>query len=158
MRDSMQTRNNRIITWIAFLAATVCLIGGNLPAFAQAGNRPPDSAMAQTSIAQGTPGSGARSPEQKQQYRRAMEQADQQIADEIKQHSELIRNLQHLTTQIGARLTGSPNMQKASEWTLQRFKDYGVDAHLETTQIPHGYQRGIDTASIVSPVQKMIGV
>lgn len=126
----MHTRSRRVITWIALSLPMVCL--------------------AQAPV--------ARSPQDKQQYRQAMEQADQKIADEVKQHSELIKNLEYLTTEIGARLTGSPNMQKASQWTLQRFKDYGVDAHLETTTIPHGYQRGIDTASIVAPVQKTVGI
>lgn len=132
----MHRRSTRIITWIALWAVTVCLT----PAFAQA------------------PASATRTPQDKQQYRRSMEEADQKIADEVKQHSELVKNLQYLTTEIGARLTGSPGMQKASQWTLQRFKDYGIDAHLETAEIPHGYQRGIDTAAIVSPVHKDVGI
>ena len=37
-------------------------------------------------------------------------------------------------------------MQLASDWTLKRFRDYGIDAHLETTEIPHAYYRGADTA------------
>ena len=64
-----------------------------------------------------------------------MEEADQKIADEVTAHSELMKNLEYLTTQIGARLTGSPQMQAASDWTLKRFKDYGIDAHLETAEI-----------------------
>ncbi|HZS46954.1 MAG TPA: M20/M25/M40 family metallo-hydrolase [Blastocatellia bacterium] len=91
-------------------------------------------------------------------YRTAMEKDDQRIADEVKAHSELMKNLEYLCTQIGARLTGSPQMQRASDWTLQRFKDYGIDAHLEDAEIPHGFQRGIDTAMIVSPVQKIVGI
>ena len=70
-----------------------------------------------------------RPAEQRADYRKAMEAADQKIADEVKAHSELMKNLEYLTTQIGPRLTGSPQMQAASEWTLQRFKDYGVAAH-----------------------------
>ena len=31
-----------------------------------------------------------------------MEDADQKIADEVKSHSELVKNLDYLTTQIGA--------------------------------------------------------
>ena len=61
---------------------------------------------------------------------------------EVKAHSELVKNLEYLTTQIGPRLTGSPQMQAASQWTLKRFQDYGVDAHLETTEIAHGWTRG----------------
>jgi len=91
-------------------------------------------------------------------YRKAMEEADQKIADEVKAHSELMKNLEYLTTQIGARLTGSPQMQSASDWTLKRFKDYGIDAHLETTEIPHSWTRGLETAEITTPIQKRIGI
>jgi carboxypeptidase Q len=93
-----------------------------------------------------------RTDDQKRSYRTAMEQADQKIVDEVKAHSELMKNLEHLCYRIGARLTGSPQMQAASQWTLQRFKDYGVDAHLETTQIAHSWTRGHDTASLIKPV------
>lgn len=99
-----------------------------------------------------------RSEEDKRSYRSAMEQADQKIDDEVKTHSELMKNLEHLTTEIGARLTGSPQMNRASDWTLQRFKDYGVDAHLETTEIPHSWTRGPDTAEITAPIQKSVEI
>src|SRR5579862_7088108 len=91
-------------------------------------------------------------------YKTAMEDADQKIADEVKAHSELMKNLEHLTTEIGPRLTGSKQMQQASDWTLKRFHDYGVDAHLETTDIPHAYYRGVDKAEITSPIERHIGV
>ena len=87
-----------------------------------------------------------------------MEVADQKIADEVKAHSELMKNLEYLTTQIGPRLTGSPQMQAASEWTLKRFHDYGVAANLETAEIPHGWTRGVETAAITSPIQRRIGI
>ncbi len=98
----------------------------------------------------------ARSPEEQKAYRAAMEQADQKIADEVKQHSELMKNLEYLTTMIGPRLTGSPQMQQAAQWALERFQQYGVAAHLETTKIPHAWYRGVDTAEIVSPVSRRI--
>lgn len=99
-----------------------------------------------------------RPAKQREAYRKAMDQADQKIAAEVTAHSELIKNLEYLTTQIGPRLTGSPQMQAASEWTLKRFQDYGIDVHLETTQIDHGWTRGLETAEIVSPIQKRIGI
>lgn len=99
-----------------------------------------------------------RSDDDKRAYRTAMEQADQKIADEVKAHSELIKNLEYLTTEIGARLTGSPQMNRASDWTLQRFKDYGIDAHLETTEIPHSWTRGQDSAEITAPVSKVVQI
>jgi Zn-dependent M28 family amino/carboxypeptidase len=99
-----------------------------------------------------------RSPEQRDAYRKAMEDADQKIAGEVKAHSELMKNLEFLTTQIGPRLTGSPQMQAASQWTLKRFQDYHVDAHLETAEIAHGWTRGVETAGITSPIQRRIGI
>ena len=99
-----------------------------------------------------------RTAEQRAAYRKAMEEADQKIADEVKAHSELVKNLEYLTTEIGPRLTGSPQMQAASNWTLKRFKDYGLDAHLETAEIAHAWTRGLETAEITSPIQQRIGI
>jgi carboxypeptidase Q len=91
-------------------------------------------------------------------YRTSMESTDQKILAEVQAHSELVKNLEHLTTHIGARLTGSPQMQAASNWTLQRFKDYGIDAHLETAQVAHAWTRGVDTAEITAPIQRRIEI
>ena len=99
-----------------------------------------------------------RTADQRNAYRKAMEVADQKIADEVKAHSELVKNLEYLTTQIGPRLTGSPQMQAASDWTLKRFHDYGVDAHLETAEIAHAWTRGLEIAEITSPIQQRIGI
>jgi carboxypeptidase Q len=99
-----------------------------------------------------------RTADQRDAYRKAMEEADQKIADEVKAHSELVENLEYLATQIGPRLTGSPQMQAASAWTLKRFQDYGINAHLETTEIAHSWTRGLETAQITSPVQRRIGI
>jgi carboxypeptidase Q len=49
-------------------------------------------------------------------------------------------------------------MQAASQWTLKRFHDYHVEAHLETAQIAHGWTRGVETAEITSPIQRHIGI
>jgi hypothetical protein len=99
-----------------------------------------------------------RTQEQRDAYRKAMEEADQKIADEVKAHSELMKNLEYLTTQIGPRLTGSPQMQAASAWTRKRFEDYHLEAHLETAEIAHSWTRGGETAEITSPIQKRIGI
>ncbi len=108
--------------------------------------------------AQSPQSASQRTNEEQQGYRRAMEVADQNIADEVKAHSELMKNLEYLTTKIGPRLTGSPQMQAASDWTLKRFQDYGVDAHLEAATIAHAWTRGIETAEITSPIQRRIGI
>src|SRR6516225_6575976 len=115
-------------------------------------------ALCGPSIAQTSQFSSQRTSDQQQNYRKAMEIRDQQIADEVKAHSELIKNLEYLTTQIGSRLTGSPQMQQASDWTLKRFRDYGVDAHLETAEIEHAWTRGVETAEIESPIHHSLGI
>src|SRR5271169_4686719 len=127
--------------WLAYVA--VVLFSGLL--LAQSPDEAPQEAPQRTA-------------EQRAAYRKAMEDADQKIAGEVQAHSELVKNLEYLTTQIGPRLTGSPQMQAASNWTLKRFQDYGIDVHLETTDIPHGWSRGLETAEITSPVQKRIGI
>ncbi|HYL96240.1 MAG TPA: hypothetical protein VET69_10580, partial [Terriglobales bacterium] len=104
------------------------------------------------------PSTAPRSEKEKQDYRKAMETADQRIAAEVTAHSELMKNLEYLTTQIGPRLTGSPAMQAASQWTLQRFRDYRIDAHLETTQIAHSWTRGQDTAEILTPINRALPI
>jgi len=120
----------------------------------------PLPAIAQEGLPSGThsAASPTRSEQDKSAYRQAMEQADQKIADEVKAHSELMKNLEYLTTNIGPRLTGSPQMQAASRWTLKRFQEYGIDAHLENTEIPHSFQRNTDSAEIVSSVPRHLEI
>ena len=115
-------------------------------------------ALSRLIVAQVPQASTQRTSEQQQSYRKSMEEADQKIADEVKAHSELMKNLEYLTTQIGPRLTGSKQMQTASDWTLKRFQDYGVAAHLETANIDHAWTRGNETAEITSPIQRSIGI
>ena len=96
--------------------------------------------------------------DQDQAYRVSMGTADRKIEAEVKAHSELMKNLEYLSDRIGPRPLGSPQMQKASEWTLQRFRDYGIDVHLETTPVAHAWYRGTDTAEIVSPIQRAVPI
>jgi hypothetical protein len=78
---------------------------------------------------------------------------DRKITTEVKDHNELMKNLEYLSDEIGPRLTGSTNLDKASHWTEQKFKDYGMDfVRLEPWQIPHSWTRGAAEGRIVSPV------
>ncbi|HEV7218555.1 MAG: M20/M25/M40 family metallo-hydrolase [Candidatus Acidiferrales bacterium] len=113
---------------------------------------------AHSAFAQSTAPQYGTDPKATESYRKSMESADQKIADEIQARSELMKNEEYLTTQIGPRLTGSPQMQAASQWTLKRFRDYGIDAHLETTTVPHAWYRGADSAEIVSPISRRVPI
>ena len=80
--------------------------------------------------------------------------ADAQILSEIRDHSEAMQNLEHLSDSIGARLTGSPQLKQANEWTAEMFKNYGLtNVHLEPWTIAHSWTRGTAHARIVSPTE-----
>jgi carboxypeptidase Q len=89
----------------------------------------------------------------------AFAQADAQILSEIKDHSELIENLEHLSDAIGPRLTGSPQLKQANDWTAEMFKKYGLtNVHLEPYTIAHSWTRGTAHARIVSPTEHPLTV
>src|SRR4051812_33372311 len=55
------------------------------------------------------------------------------IRDEGMNRSKVGETLSYLTDVIGARLTGSPSMKRANEWTRDTMKDWGMqNAHLES--------------------------
>jgi len=80
--------------------------------------------------------------------------ADAQILGEIRDHSELMDNLEYLSDRIGPRLTGSPLLKQANDWTVEMFKKYGLtNVHLEAYSIPHAWIRGAATARIIAPAE-----
>jgi hypothetical protein len=80
--------------------------------------------------------------------------ADAQIFKEIGEHSEAMENLEHLSDAIGPRVTGSPQLKIANEWTAEMFRKYGLtNVHLEPYTIAHSWTRGAATASIIKPTQ-----
>ncbi|HJT69773.1 MAG TPA: hypothetical protein VJ731_06210 [Terriglobales bacterium] len=99
-----------------------------------------------------------RSDQDKDAYYKAMLEADQKISALEKIRPEVMHNEEYLTTYIGPRLTGSPAMQKASHWALDLFRKYGLEAHLESSQIPHAWYRGNDWGKVVSPIEHWMTV
>ncbi len=54
------------------------------------------------------------------------------IRDEGMNHSEVMQTLSYLSDVIGPRLTGSPNLKRANEWTRDKLACWGLtNAHLE---------------------------
>src|SRR5581483_5283878 len=108
---------------ISYFAALVVVLCALVPlAFSQAAGQQRSKKLPpqMQSAAAAAPGSASeRSDKDKEDYCKAMEDADQKIDAEVKAHSELVKNLEYLSTQIGPRLTGSPQMQAASDWTLK---------------------------------------
>src|SRR6266704_801181 len=80
--------------------------------------------------------------------------ADEQILSEIRDHSQVMENLEYLSDEIGPRLTGSPQLKQANEWTATKFREYGLtNVKLEPWTIAHSWSRGAARARIVSPTE-----
>src|SRR5205085_9083044 len=59
------------------------------------------------------------------------------------------RQVAHLSNNIGPRLTGSAQAQKAVEYVAAELKAIGLDVQLEKITVPH-WVRGEETAALVA--------
>jgi len=76
------------------------------------------------------------------------------IVDEGKNHSHVMAFLTELTQNIGPRLTGSPELDRAEQWGLSQFRRMGcTNVHLEKWgEVPVGFDRGpVQVARMVEP-------
>ena len=81
----------------------------------------------------------------------------QAILEEIDKRSELMANIEYLCDMIGPRLTGSPNLTKANQWTRDKFQQYGLsNPHLESWTIERAWTRGDARGRVVVPVEQRI--
>lgn len=73
----------------------------------------------------------------------SMATPEARLIDEIGSHAELMPNLERLCDDIGARLTGSPQLQAAQQWAMARLRAYGaVGVHLEAYDMGRPWRRG----------------
>ncbi|HMI52628.1 MAG TPA: M20/M25/M40 family metallo-hydrolase [Candidatus Saccharimonadales bacterium] len=80
--------------------------------------------------------------------------ADAKILAEIRDNSEAMKNSEYLGDSIGPRLTGSPQLKQANDWTAEMFKKYGLtNVHLESWSIAHSWTRGAAQARITAPAE-----
>ena len=78
------------------------------------------------------------------------------LIDQAMNHSEVMQNLQHLSDVIGPRLSGSPAMRRANEWTAERFRSYGLTAALEPYTFGVTWERGSATVRLAAPFSRDI--
>jgi carboxypeptidase Q len=84
---------------------------------------------------------------------------DAEILSEIHDHSEAMQNLEYLSDTIGPRLTGSPQLKQANDWTAEVMRKYGlVNVHLEPWTIAHSWTRGSAKARILAPADHPLTV
>jgi len=76
-----------------------------------------------------------------------------QIRDEGFRRSKVMDIMSELTDHIGPRLTGSPNMKRANEWTRDQFAQWGLqNAHLEAWgPFGRGWQQEYVSVRMTSP-------
>jgi len=60
-----------------------------------------------------------------------------------------LKELRHLTDNIGPRLSGSPQAQQAVEWVADEMRALGAKVTLEKAMVPH-WVRGAETGELVS--------
>ena len=78
------------------------------------------------------------------------------VLDQALNHSEVMQNLAWLSDMIGPRLSGSAAMKKANDWTMERFKAYGLSSHLESYVFGVAWERGDATLKLVQPFSRTI--
>jgi len=83
----------------------------------------------------------------------APKEAIDKIRDEGMNRSKYMETLSFLTDNIGGRLTGSPNMKRANEWTRDKMKAWGMqNAHLESWgPFGRGWALRKFTAAVIDP-------
>jgi carboxypeptidase Q len=78
--------------------------------------------------------------------------AIERIKDEGVNRSRLMETVEHITDVIGPRLTGSPALRRANEWTRERLTQYGLsNAHLEPWPFGRGWTLKRFSAEVVAP-------
>ena len=74
------------------------------------------------------------------------------IIDEGMNHSQVMATAAWLTDRIGARLTNSPQMREAQQWTQARFVEWGLtDVHAEAFDFGRGWSIDHASARMLSP-------
>jgi hypothetical protein len=83
---------------------------------------------------------------------------DEKILKQVKSdEADLKADLSHLADRIGPRLTGSPQLDHASHWTLERFKELGLaNAKLEPWTIANSWTRGSASGQVTAPATQRL--
>src|SRR5678815_4097073 len=83
----------------------------------------------------------------------APKDAIDRIKEEGTSRSQVMQTLSYMTDVIGARLTGSPNMKRANEWTRDKMKEWGMqNAHLESWgPFGRGWSLRAYSAAVIEP-------
>lgn len=79
-----------------------------------------------------------------------------QIVREATDNSQLQTLGHQLLDVIGPRLTGTPQLQQASDWAIAKYKSWGINARAEKWGEWRGWERGITHIDMISPRVKSL--
>ena len=79
-----------------------------------------------------------------------------QIVTEANSNSKLEILAHELIDQIGPRLTGTPQMQKAHDWVVDKYESWGINAENEQFGQWRAWERGISHIDMMSPWVKSL--
>jgi len=87
--------------------------------------------------------------------------SDQRAVDAIiaegMQHSHAAADLEYLADVIGPRLTASPSLKRANDWTADRFREYGLaNVHLEPWKFGQRWTRGPAAVRMTAPHERWL--
>jgi carboxypeptidase Q len=80
-------------------------------------------------------------------------EAASKILPQVLGPSPLEENLRRLTDEVGGRVTGSPEMEKAVAWAVAAFRAEGVDVHTEKYMLPVSWNEGDTRLDLVGPLK-----
>lgn len=86
----------------------------------------------------------------------AQDDVIEKIIKEERENSQLKQLGHELLDQIGPRLVGSPQMQKAHDYVVDKYKGWGIDARNEQYGEWRGWERGITHIDMVAPWTKSL--
>ena len=80
-------------------------------------------------------------------------EAASKILPQVLGPSPMIGNLERLTDDIGGRVTGSPQMAEAVQWSIAAFRAAGIEVHTEKYTIPVTWSEGDTRLEVLGPIQ-----
>ena len=81
------------------------------------------------------------------------------MVKEASSNSDLERLAHELLDVVGPRLVGTPQMQHASQWAIEQYKKWGIEARQEQYGTWRGWERGITHIDMISPrIQTLDGM
>src|SRR6266849_550490 len=81
------------------------------------------------------------------------------IAGEGMMNSHAFQYLTELSDNVGARVTGTPEAQKAIDWGIAKMRAIGLEnVHAENWQLWRGWKRGTADAELLSPMRHKLHV